>query len=151
MQRKREEKWITQWDLQLLSSPPALYLQDWKSWIRWSSCCSPHTCSSEDSSALSWTTPFQVRQHPAGHTKSSLQVIDHGQVTILSVAGTDKERGIKSWQDRVQAGSKNMCDQSCYDIPFCNSIFQRYRCFQYVPFLPSYKTTQKSDIAGMKC
>lgn len=57
--------------------------------------------------------------------------------------GTDKERGIKSWRDKVQEGSKNICDQSCYDIPFCNGILKRFRCFQYMPFLPSYKTNQQ--------
>uniref|UniRef100_A0A3Q1EGJ5 Si:dkey-106n21.1 n=1 Tax=Acanthochromis polyacanthus TaxID=80966 RepID=A0A3Q1EGJ5_9TELE len=47
---------------------------------------------------------------------------------------TDKERGIKSWQDKVQGESKSTCDQSCYDIPFCTPIFKRFRCFQYLPF-----------------
>uniref|UniRef100_A0A3B4G1U3 Solute carrier family 23 member 2-like n=1 Tax=Pundamilia nyererei TaxID=303518 RepID=A0A3B4G1U3_9CICH len=47
---------------------------------------------------------------------------------------TDKERGIKSWQDKVQDGSKNMHDQSCYDIPFCNKVLKRFRCFQCLPF-----------------
>ncbi|KAF3855265.1 hypothetical protein F7725_023320, partial [Dissostichus mawsoni] len=51
-----------------------------------------------------------------------------------------KKRGIKSWQDKAQQGNTNFCDASCYDIPFCNGIFKRFRCFQYLPFLPSFKT-----------
>uniref|UniRef100_A0A3Q2XFR1 Si:dkey-106n21.1 n=1 Tax=Haplochromis burtoni TaxID=8153 RepID=A0A3Q2XFR1_HAPBU len=64
-----------------------------------------------------------------------------GFILDNTIPGTDKERGIKSWQDKVQDGSKNMHDQSCYDIPFCNKVLKRFRCFQCLPFLPSYKTT----------
>ncbi|TKS73900.1 Solute carrier family 23 member 2 [Collichthys lucidus] len=66
-----------------------------------------------------------------------------GFILDNTIPGTDKERGIKSWRDKVQHGSKNTCDQSCYDIPFCNAVLNRLRCFQYLPFLPSYKTTQQ--------
>ncbi|XP_045893605.1 solute carrier family 23 member 2 [Micropterus dolomieu] len=66
-----------------------------------------------------------------------------GFILDNTIPGTDQERGIKSWQDKVRGDSKNMCDQSCYDIPFCNSVLKRFRCFQYVPFLPSYKTNQQ--------
>lgn len=64
-------------------------------------------------------------------------------VASLSFSGTDKERGIKSWRDKVQVQSKNMGDQSCYDIPFCNGLLKRFRCFQYLPFLPSYKSAKQ--------
>uniref|UniRef100_A0A8C4HX62 Si:dkey-106n21.1 n=1 Tax=Dicentrarchus labrax TaxID=13489 RepID=A0A8C4HX62_DICLA len=66
-----------------------------------------------------------------------------GFILDNTIPGTDKERGIKNWQDKAQDQSKNMCDQSCYDIPFCNGILKRYRCFKYLPFLPTYKTTQQ--------
>ncbi|XP_035520289.1 solute carrier family 23 member 2 [Morone saxatilis] len=66
-----------------------------------------------------------------------------GFILDNTIPGTDKERGIKNWQDKAQEQSKNMCDQSCYDIPFCNGILKRYRCFKYLPFLPTYKTTQQ--------
>ncbi|GLD56666.1 solute carrier family 23 member 2-like isoform X1 [Lates japonicus] len=66
-----------------------------------------------------------------------------GFILDNTIPGTDKERGIKSWRDKVQEGGKNVTDQSCYDIPFCNGVFKRFRCFQYLPFLPSYKTTQQ--------
>ncbi|KAM7397174.1 hypothetical protein PAMP_020167 [Pampus punctatissimus] len=65
-----------------------------------------------------------------------------GFILDNTIPGTDKERGINNWRDKVQEGSKNMCDQSCYDIPFCNRVFKRFRCFQYLPFLPSYETNQ---------
>ncbi|KAL4005366.1 hypothetical protein ACER0C_005079 [Sarotherodon galilaeus] len=65
-----------------------------------------------------------------------------GFILDNTIPGTDKERGIKNWQDKVQDGSQNMHDQSCYDIPFCNRVLKRFRCFQCLPFLPSYKTTQ---------
>ncbi|XP_040019285.1 solute carrier family 23 member 2 [Gasterosteus aculeatus] len=63
-----------------------------------------------------------------------------GFVLDNTIPGTEKERGIKSWQDEAQQGSKNLCDESCYDIPYLNSVFKRFKCFQYLPFLPSYKT-----------
>ncbi|KAM6926617.1 LOW QUALITY PROTEIN: solute carrier family 23 member 2 [Lycodopsis pacificus] len=66
-----------------------------------------------------------------------------GFILDNTIPGTDKERGIKSWQDQAQQGSKKYCDESCYDIPYLNSAFKRFRCFQYLPFLPSYKTTQQ--------
>uniref|UniRef100_A0A3Q3W5L6 Uncharacterized protein n=1 Tax=Mola mola TaxID=94237 RepID=A0A3Q3W5L6_MOLML len=65
-----------------------------------------------------------------------------GFILDNTIPGTDKERGISSWQDKVQEDSKNMCDQSCYDIPYCNGVLKRFRCFQYLPFLPSFKTNQ---------
>ncbi|XP_069384934.1 solute carrier family 23 member 2 [Paralichthys olivaceus] len=66
-----------------------------------------------------------------------------GFILDNTIPGTEKERGIKNWQEKVQGECKNMCDQSCYDIPFCNSVLKRFRVFQYLPFLPSYKTTQQ--------
>ncbi|XP_039665401.1 solute carrier family 23 member 1 isoform X3 [Perca fluviatilis] len=66
-----------------------------------------------------------------------------GFILDNTIPGTDKERGIKSWRDKVQQEGRNFCDQSCYDIPFCNGVLKRFRCFQYLPFLPSYKTTQQ--------
>ncbi|XP_054475846.1 solute carrier family 23 member 2 [Anoplopoma fimbria] len=66
-----------------------------------------------------------------------------GFILDNTIPGTEKERGIRSWQDQAQQGSKNMCDESCYDIPYLNGVFRRFRCFQYLPFLPSYKTTQQ--------
>ncbi|XP_056138357.1 solute carrier family 23 member 1 [Lampris incognitus] len=66
-----------------------------------------------------------------------------GFVLDNTIPGTETERGIKSWQKMVQEEGKSLLDdQSCYDIPFCNSIFQRFQCFQYLPFLPSYKASQ---------
>ncbi|XP_075994393.1 solute carrier family 23 member 2 [Genypterus blacodes] len=66
-----------------------------------------------------------------------------GFVLDNTIPGTDKERGIKSWRDKVQVAGKNTGDQSCYDIPFCNAILNRFRCFQYLPFLPSYKGAKR--------
>nr|XP_033490224.1 solute carrier family 23 member 2 isoform X2 [Epinephelus lanceolatus] len=66
-----------------------------------------------------------------------------GFILDNTIPGTDKERGIKSWRDKVQQGNKTMCDLSCYDIPFCSGVLKRFRCFQYLPCLPSYKTTQQ--------
>ncbi|KAK2842697.1 hypothetical protein Q5P01_012897 [Channa striata] len=66
-----------------------------------------------------------------------------GFVLDNTIPGTDKERGIKSWQDKVQDESQSTYDQSSYDIPFCNSALKRVKCFRYLPFLPSYKMTQQ--------
>uniref|UniRef100_A0A3Q3L3V2 Si:dkey-106n21.1 n=1 Tax=Labrus bergylta TaxID=56723 RepID=A0A3Q3L3V2_9LABR len=40
-------------------------------------------------------------------------------------------------------GSESMCNLSCYDIPLCSGLLKRYRCFQYMPFLPSYMSNQQ--------
>ncbi|XP_070828592.1 solute carrier family 23 member 2 [Chaetodon trifascialis] len=66
-----------------------------------------------------------------------------GFILDNTIPGTDKERGIHSWQDKVQNENTNMCDQSCYNIPFCTCVLKRFKCFQYLPFLPSYKATQQ--------
>uniref|UniRef100_A0A3B3WIW2 Uncharacterized protein n=1 Tax=Poecilia mexicana TaxID=48701 RepID=A0A3B3WIW2_9TELE len=49
-----------------------------------------------------------------------------------TIPGTDKERGIKSWQDKVQEDGLSSSDLSCYDIPFCNSFLKRFKCFQFI-------------------
>uniref|UniRef100_A0A3P8X4Y8 Si:dkey-106n21.1 n=1 Tax=Cynoglossus semilaevis TaxID=244447 RepID=A0A3P8X4Y8_CYNSE len=66
-----------------------------------------------------------------------------GFVLDNTIPGTAKERGINKWKVMGHEDSKSTCDQSCYDIPFCNALLQRFKCFQYLPFLPSYKTTQQ--------
>uniref|UniRef100_A0A8C7Z3G3 Si:dkey-106n21.1 n=1 Tax=Oryzias sinensis TaxID=183150 RepID=A0A8C7Z3G3_9TELE len=66
-----------------------------------------------------------------------------GFILDNTIPGTDKERGIKNWQDKVQEEMNSSCDLSCYDIPFCHSVFKRLKCFQYLPFLPSYKSTKE--------
>ncbi|XP_054886728.1 solute carrier family 23 member 2 isoform X1 [Poeciliopsis prolifica] len=60
-----------------------------------------------------------------------------------TIPGTEKERGIKNWQEKVREDGLNTSDLSCYDIPYCNRFLKRFKCFQYVPFLPSYKTSNK--------
>ncbi|CAL8260657.1 unnamed protein product [Merluccius merluccius] len=63
-----------------------------------------------------------------------------GFVLDNTIPGSEKERGIRSWRKKVQEdGQGHVVNQSCYDIPFCNAIFQRFKCFQYLPFLPSYQ------------
>nr|XP_020448997.1 solute carrier family 23 member 2-like [Monopterus albus] len=64
-----------------------------------------------------------------------------GFILDNTIPGTDEERGIKKWQDSVHKKSETMCEQSCHDIPFCTRALKRFRCFQYLPFLPSYKIT----------
>ncbi|XP_068596071.1 solute carrier family 23 member 2 [Brachionichthys hirsutus] len=66
-----------------------------------------------------------------------------GFVLDNTIPGTDKERGIRNWQDNVQEDVRST-DVSCYDIPLCGAVFNRYKCFRYLPFLPSYmKATQR--------
>ncbi|KAJ3597202.1 hypothetical protein NHX12_003602 [Muraenolepis orangiensis] len=61
--------------------------------------------------------------------------------------GTEKERGIKSWRKKVQeAGQGHVVDLSCYDIPFCNNLFQHFKCFQYLPFLPSFRDPKRKTL-----
>ncbi|CAL8359006.1 unnamed protein product [Lota lota] len=67
-----------------------------------------------------------------------------GFVLDNTIPGSEKERGIKSWRKKVQeSGQGQAVNQSCYDIPFCNAIFQRFKCFQYLPFLPSYRDPKR--------
>ncbi|XP_013981136.1 solute carrier family 23 member 2 [Salmo salar] len=66
-----------------------------------------------------------------------------GFVLDNTIPGTEKERGIKSWRTKVtEEGSTMMTDRSCYDIPFCTNCLQRFKFFQYLPFLPSYKSPE---------
>uniref|UniRef100_A0A8C6KWJ9 Si:dkey-106n21.1 n=1 Tax=Nothobranchius furzeri TaxID=105023 RepID=A0A8C6KWJ9_NOTFU len=67
-----------------------------------------------------------------------------GFILDNTIPGTDKERGINSWKDKVQGEKLNSCDLSCYDIPFCGSVFRRLAFFRYFPFLPSYKTPEEA-------
>ncbi|KAL0968644.1 hypothetical protein UPYG_G00269570 [Umbra pygmaea] len=63
-----------------------------------------------------------------------------GFVLDNTIPGTEKERGIYSWRKNVTDGSSNLkTDQSCYDLPFCSNCLQKFKFFQYLPFLPSYK------------
>uniref|UniRef100_A0A3Q2CNK9 Si:dkey-106n21.1 n=1 Tax=Cyprinodon variegatus TaxID=28743 RepID=A0A3Q2CNK9_CYPVA len=60
-----------------------------------------------------------------------------------TIPGTEKERGINSWQEKVKEGGNISSDLSCYDIPFSNRFLKRFQCFQYLPFLPTYKTSKE--------
>ena len=65
-------------------------------------------------------------------------------LVVSSSKGSEKERGIKSWRKKVQEnGAGDAVNQSCYDIPYCNAVFQRFKCFQYLPFLPSYREPRR--------
>ncbi|KAM9753740.1 solute carrier family 23 member 2 [Menidia menidia] len=68
-----------------------------------------------------------------------------GFILDNTIPGTEKERGIKNWQDKVHEQGKSSCDLSCYDIPFCKGFLKRFKCFQYLPFLPSYKTSKEGE------
>ncbi|XP_049578669.1 solute carrier family 23 member 1 isoform X1 [Syngnathus scovelli] len=66
-----------------------------------------------------------------------------GFILDNTIPGSAEERGLRKWQHAETNESQATCDQSCYDIPFCNVIWQRFRFFRYVPFLPSYKRGQR--------
>ncbi|XP_029009907.1 solute carrier family 23 member 2 [Betta splendens] len=68
-----------------------------------------------------------------------------GFVLDNTIPGTDKERGIASWRHQVPEEIRNACDQSCYEIPFCSGVLQRFPCFQHLPFLPSYSIHQDAS------
>ncbi|KAM6973339.1 solute carrier family 23 member 1 [Aplochiton taeniatus] len=69
-----------------------------------------------------------------------------GFVLDNTIPGTEKERGIKSWRKKVQEPGKSCSvDQSCYDVPFCTGSLHRFKYFQYLPFLPSYKVADPSE------
>nr|XP_057932378.1 solute carrier family 23 member 1 [Doryrhamphus excisus] len=65
-----------------------------------------------------------------------------GFILDNTIPGTEEERGLRKWQHTAQEGTQVTCDLSCYDIPYCNFLWKQSRFFQYLPFLPSYKTHQ---------
>ncbi|KAJ8002726.1 hypothetical protein DPEC_G00161940 [Dallia pectoralis] len=64
-----------------------------------------------------------------------------GFVLDNTIPGTEKERGISSWRKKVTEDSSGVLttDLSCYDLPWCTNCLQKFKFFQYLPFLPSYK------------
>ncbi|KAI7812037.1 solute carrier family 23 member 2 [Triplophysa rosa] len=67
-----------------------------------------------------------------------------GFVLDNTIPGTDEERGIKSWRKAVQEGTQtHSADLSCYNLPFCTNFIQRFKLFQYFPFLPSLKSQEQ--------
>ncbi|XP_051917186.1 solute carrier family 23 member 1 isoform X2 [Hippocampus zosterae] len=67
-----------------------------------------------------------------------------GFILDNTIPGSAEERGLRKWQQHTaNQGSQTTCDESCYDIPFCNVIWRRFRFFRYLPFLPSYKGSQR--------
>ncbi|XP_062318853.1 solute carrier family 23 member 2 [Osmerus eperlanus] len=68
-----------------------------------------------------------------------------GFVLDNTIPGTEKERGIKSWRNKVEEGSSTQTmDESCYDIPFCQGFLKRFKFFHYLPFLPSYNCPEQT-------
>ncbi|XP_077373360.1 solute carrier family 23 member 1 [Festucalex cinctus] len=65
-----------------------------------------------------------------------------GFILDNTIPGSVEERGLRKWQHTANQGSRATCDQSCYDIPFCDVIWKRFRFFRHLPFLPSYKSGQ---------
>uniref|UniRef100_A0AAY4CJV2 Uncharacterized protein n=1 Tax=Denticeps clupeoides TaxID=299321 RepID=A0AAY4CJV2_9TELE len=64
-----------------------------------------------------------------------------GFVLDNTIPGTESERGIKSWRKKVhQDANSFLKDQSCYNLPLCTAFLQQYKCFQFLPFLPSFRT-----------
>ncbi|XP_057693427.1 solute carrier family 23 member 1 isoform X1 [Corythoichthys intestinalis] len=67
-----------------------------------------------------------------------------GFILDNTIPGSAEERGLSKWQHSAHPGQQATCDQSCYNIPFCDSVWQRCSFFRYLPFLPSYKSNQHS-------
>ncbi|KAI1888586.1 hypothetical protein AGOR_G00186690 [Albula goreensis] len=67
-----------------------------------------------------------------------------GFVLDNTIPGTDRERGINIWREKIHADSMD-CDkdQSCYDLPFCTDYLYRFRCMLYVPFLQTFRRFDK--------
>ncbi|XP_077423929.1 solute carrier family 23 member 1 isoform X2 [Vanacampus margaritifer] len=69
-----------------------------------------------------------------------------GFILDNTIPGSVEERGLRKWQHTANQGRQATCDQSCYDIPFCDVIWQRFRFFRYFPFLPTYKSGQRDAL-----
>ncbi|KAL4217703.1 hypothetical protein ACF0H5_022444 [Mactra antiquata] len=53
-----------------------------------------------------------------------------------TISGTDKERGIKIWREKI-ASNKHYSDESAYDPPFFNEIFKKIKWMKFVPICPN--------------
>lgn len=66
-------------------------------------------------------------------------------ITFFS-KGTDEERGIIKWRNQLSTtgASDDTTYQSTYDLPFIMPFLRRYKCFSYIPFLPTFKYESQS-------
>ncbi|TWW76040.1 Solute carrier family 23 member 2 [Takifugu flavidus] len=71
-----------------------------------------------------------------------------GFILDNTIPGSNKERGIRNWQDQDQAqDAQKLRDHSSYDIPFCKPVLKRFRWLQRLPFLPSYNDTEQRTLS----
>ncbi|XP_030645635.1 solute carrier family 23 member 2 [Chanos chanos] len=69
-----------------------------------------------------------------------------GFVLDNTIPGTEKERGIKNWRKMEQNSTKAyFSDQSCYNLPFCMDLLEKFRWAQRLPFLPSVKSLKQGE------
>ncbi|XP_063422626.1 solute carrier family 23 member 1-like [Mytilus trossulus] len=69
-----------------------------------------------------------------------------GFILDNTVPGTDEERGIIKWRNQLSTtgASDDTTYKSTYDLPFIMPFLRRYKCFSYIPFLPTFKYESQS-------
>lgn len=74
-----------------------------------------------------------------------------GFILDNTVPGTDDERGIIKWRNQLSTTeTDDDTYEKTYDLPFITPFLRRYKCFSYIPFLPTFKVPPKS-IFGVRC
>ncbi|KAJ8306918.1 hypothetical protein KUTeg_015002 [Tegillarca granosa] len=63
-----------------------------------------------------------------------------GFILDNTVPGTDEERGILKWRNQMVIGDKtDLISSKVYDLPYITPFLFKYKCFRYIPFLPTFK------------
>lgn len=68
-----------------------------------------------------------------------------GFILDNTVPGSDEERGIIKWRKQMSTSELDYdAHKTTYDLPFVMPFLRRYKCFSYIPFLPTFKFESKS-------
>ena len=65
---------------------------------------------------------------------------------IISVAGTDKERGILAWKKQLETLNGEEAEQTnskTYDIPLVTKYIRKVACFRLIPVCPTFAGCRK--------
>ena len=69
----------------------------------------------------------------------------------ILIAGTDEERGIIKWRNQLSTcEEKEKTHSATYDIPYIMPFLRKYKCFSYIPFLPTFQF-ESNSIFGTCC
>lgn len=70
------------------------------------------------------------------------------QYSVMSIAGTEEERGLKLWRESLQCSAGvNQTEVSSYDLPFGMAMIRNCSWARHVPFSPTFGTVQSVNVA----